>query len=73
MRILKRLFLATVSIAFLSIGTTASASTIDAFSGRWIGKGITEIQGIAFADRDLDVTIEPTEQGFTIVWKALSE
>ena len=73
MGILKRLFLATVPIAMLSIGTAASASTIDAFSGRWIGKGITENQGIAsgiaFADRDLDVTIKPTEQGFTIVWK----
>jgi hypothetical protein len=69
MGFIKRLSLATVLIAILPIGTGASASTIEAFYGQWIGKGITENKGIGFADRDLDVTIEPSERGFTLVWK----
>ncbi len=73
MGFIKKLSLATVLIAILSVGPAAAQSAIDAFSGRWIGKGITEnvgdAAGVAFADRDLDVTIKPTEQGFTIVWK----
>lgn len=69
MEFIRRLSLVTVLIVILPIGTGASASTIEAFSGRWLGKGITENRGIGFADRDLDVTIEPTDQGFTIVWK----
>lgn len=69
MGFIRRLFLTTVVIVALPFGTLASASTIEAFSGRWLGKGITENKGLGFADRDLDVTIEPTEQGFTIVWK----
>lgn len=66
---IRKLILATVVIVALPCGTAAWASSIDAFSGRWLGKGITENKGLGFADRDLDVTIEPTEQGFTIVWK----
>jgi len=62
-----------VLIALLPLGTVAAQSAIDPFYGRWIGKGITEnvgkASGVAFADRDLDVTVRPTEQGFTIVWK----
>ena len=69
MGFIKRLSLAMVLIALLPIGTGASASTIEALYGRWIGKGITENKGTEFADRDLDVTIEPTERGFTLVWK----
>ncbi len=66
---IKRLILATAMIALLPIGTGASASSIEAFYGRWIGKGITENTGIEFVDRELDVTVEPTERGFTLVWK----
>ena len=69
MGFIKILSLATVLIAILPIGTGASASDIEAFYGRWIGKGITENEGIAFADRDLDVIVEPAERGFTLVWK----
>ena len=73
MRFMGRLGLATVFIAILSVGTAASAATLDAFYGRWVGKGITENlgkeTGINFADRDLDVTVKPAEQGFTIIWK----
>ena len=69
MGFIKRLSLATVLIAILPIGSGASASAIEAFYGRWIGKGITEDAGIGFADRDLDVTVEPDERGFTLVWK----
>ncbi len=69
MGFIKRLSLATVLIAILPIGSGASASAIEAFYGRWIGKGITENEGIGFADRDLDVTVEPAERGFTLVWK----
>ena len=64
-----RLCLAAVLIAILPIGMSASASEIEAFYGRWIGKGITENVGIEFADRDLDVTVEPAERGFMLVWK----
>ena len=69
MGFIKILSLATVLIAILPIRTGASASDIEAFYGRWIGKGITENEGIAFADRDLDVIVEPAERGFTLVWK----
>ncbi len=69
MGFIKRLSLATVLIAIRPIGSGASASAIEAFYGRWIGKGITENEGIGFADRDLDVTVEPAERGFTLVWK----
>jgi hypothetical protein len=69
MGFIKRLSLATVLIAILPIGSGASASAIEAFYGRWIGKGITENEGIGFADRNLDVTVEPAERGFTLVWK----
>jgi hypothetical protein len=69
----KRLSLAVLVIAILPFGPATAEPTIDPFYGRWIGKGITENVGIAsaevFVDRDLDVTIEPTEDGFTIVWK----
>jgi hypothetical protein len=69
MGFIKQLSLATVLIAVLPIGTGASASTIEEFYGRWVGKGITENKGLVVGDRDLDVTIKPTERGFTIVWK----
>ncbi len=69
MGFIKKLSLATLLIAVLPIGTSASASTIEDFYGRWIGKGITENKGLEVADRDLDVTVEPTDRGFTLVWK----
>lgn len=71
MEFIRRLSLVTILIAILSFGTDASASTIEAFSGRWLGKGITENKGNVFADRDLDVSIEPTDRGFTILWKTV--
>ena len=69
MGFIKRLSLATVLMAVLPIGTGTSASTIEEFYGRWVGKGITENKGLEVADRDLDVTVEPTDRGFTVVWK----
>ncbi len=69
MGFIRRLSLATVLIAILPIGSGESASAIEAFYGRWIGKGITENTGIEFVDRELDITVEPTERGFTLVWK----
>jgi len=69
MGFIRRLSLATVLIAVIPVGTGAYASSIEAFYGRWIGKGITENKGVEFADRELDVSLEPTERGFTLVWK----
>lgn len=52
-----------------------AAGPIDPFVGHWVGVGITENQGpssaIAFADRDLAMTIESTDRGFSITWMAL--
>lgn len=56
MGIIKKIGLATLLIAVLPIGTSASASTIEDFYGRWVGKGIAENKGLEVADRDLDVT-----------------
>jgi hypothetical protein len=67
MGFIKKLGLATLLIAVLFIGTGASATTIEDFYGRWVGKGITENKGLEVADRDLDVTVEPTDRGFTLV------
>ena len=73
MGLMGRLVLAASLFVTLSLGTAASAATIEAFSGHWVGKGITEnadiASGVRFTDRDLDVTIKPSEDGFTIVWK----
>ncbi len=73
MDFIKRTILAAAFIAILPLGTAAAQSAIDPFYGRWIGKGITENVGVAssevFVDRDLDVTIAPTEDVFTIVCK----
>jgi hypothetical protein len=69
MKFFRKPSLVTLLVVILPIGTSASASTIEEFSGQWLGKGITENRGNRFADRDLDVTIEPTNHGFTILWK----
>ena len=53
------------------------ASSIKPFLGHWAGAGITEEQGpgsdYGFADRDLDVTIVPTGNGFRITWQTLQQ
>ncbi|MDH3737699.1 MAG: hypothetical protein OER92_00795 [Alphaproteobacteria bacterium] len=50
----------------------AQAAPIDPFVGRWVGKGITEngapAESVGFVDRDLEVTIKPTADGFSVTW-----
>lgn len=55
--------------------SSASAAPIDPFIGRWVGMGITEngapAESVGFIDRDLEVIIEATADGFNVTWKTL--
>jgi hypothetical protein len=65
------LFLAAV----LPPASTATAAPIDRFVGQWVGMGITEngapAEGVGFIDRDLEVAIEATAEGFNVTWITL--
>ncbi len=69
-------FLAVVAIfAFVTIlplASPASAASIDPFVGHWVGMGITEngapAESVGFIDRELEVTIDPTADGFNVTW-----
>jgi len=56
-----------------SPGRAAAAdATIEDFAGTWVGTGLKEEyveEGYyAYQQRDLNVTIEPTEDGFSVSW-----
>ena len=75
---MKRMFAAVAIIilaAFLPPASPANAAPIDPFVGQWIGMGITEngapAESVGFIDRDLEVTIEATADGFNVTWKTL--
>ncbi|HMB76304.1 MAG TPA: hypothetical protein VKN76_07890 [Kiloniellaceae bacterium] len=59
---------------FLQGPTRAAAedATVEDFAGTWIGTGLKEEfveEGYyAYQERDLNVTIEPADDGFTISW-----
>lgn len=70
-----KLCLNAIALALVAAASPSHASSLEAFYGHWVGSGITENEGpgsnIAFADRDLDVTIAPIEQGFRITWQTV--
>lgn len=64
-----------VFVWFPLVAVPAGAEPVDPFVGHWAGMGITEngtpAENIGFVDRELDVTIEATSNGFNITWKTL--
>ncbi len=58
--------------AFLSPVLPANAAPIDPFVGHWVGRGITEngapAESVGFVDRELEVTIDSTADGFNVTW-----
>ena len=64
-----------VLAAVLPPASPASAGSIDPFVGHWVGRGITEngapAESVGFVDRELDVTIKTTPDGFNVTWKTL--
>ncbi len=72
-------FFATAAIlvltAVLSPAAPARAAPIDPFVGHWVGSGITEngapAESVGFVDRELEVTVEPTADGFSVTWATL--
>lgn len=64
-------FLVQVPVAAFAQDTAKNA-TIEDFAGTWVGTGMKEEyveEGYyAYQDRDLNVTIEPTDDGFTVSW-----
>lgn len=71
---MRRIFaLVLVSIVGIAAGSSAGrADPIDPFVGHWQGRGITEngapAESVGFIDRELDVTVEKTEDGFRVTW-----
>ena len=77
---MRNLFVATavlVIAAVLHIPSPASAASIDPFVGHWVGRGITEngapAESVGFVDRELEVIVEATTNGFNITWKTLRQ
>lgn len=75
---MKRFFAAATILvlsAILPPASPASAAPIDPFVGHWVGRGITENGGpaesVGFVDRELEVDIEATADGFNVTWKTL--
>lgn len=73
---MKETFVAAAILVFaavLPLVSPAHAGPIDPFVGNWVGMGITENGGpaesVGFVDRELDVTIESTADGFNITWR----
>ena len=58
--------------AVLPHASPASAAPIDPFVGDWKGRGITEngapAESVGFVDRELEVSIKPTAEGFNVIW-----
>jgi hypothetical protein len=72
---LKRFFVAVAILVFTAVLPAASparAAPIDLFVGHWVGSGITEngapAESVGFIDRELEVTIDPTADGFRVTW-----
>jgi hypothetical protein len=61
-----------VLVAILPMAGPASAAPIDPFVGHWVGMGITEngapAESVGLIDRELEVTIEETTNGFNVTW-----
>jgi hypothetical protein len=61
-----------VFLAILPVAPPASAAPIDPFVGHWVGMGITEngapAESVGFIDRELEVTIKATTDGFNVTW-----
>ena len=77
---MRNLFVATaflVIAAVLHTPSPASAASIDPFVGHWVGRGITEngapAESVGFVDRELEVIVEATANGFNITWKTLRQ
>lgn len=67
---------AAVALFFLGVlasADPAAAAPIDPFVGEWEGRGITEngapAESVGFIDRELEVTIAPTADGFNVTWQ----
>ena len=58
--------------SFAPAATAAGDATLEDFAGTWIGSGLKEeflAEGFyEYKKRDLNVTIEPNDNGFTISW-----
>ncbi len=61
-----------VFAVFLSATAPARAAPIDPFVGDWEGRGITEngapAESVGFVDRELEVSIKSTVDGFNVTW-----
>jgi len=60
---------------YLAVTVPALAAPIDPFVGHWVGRGITESgalgETVGFVDRELEVDVAETADGFTITWRTL--
>lgn len=61
-----------VFAAVFPAATPARAAPIDPFVGDWAGRGITEngapAESVGFVDRELEVEIKSTAEGFNVTW-----
>ena len=59
--------------SFTPVGLAAEDAALADFAGTWVGSGLKEeflAEGYyEYKKRDLNVTIEPNDKGFTISWK----
>ncbi len=72
---MNRIFAAALVVVFTAIlpaAVPARAAPIDPFVGDWEGRGITEngapAESVGFVDRELEVSIKPTAEGFNVTW-----
>ena len=75
---MRNLVVAAVALIFAAVLppiSPAGAASIEPFVGHWVGMGITEngapAESVGFVDRELEVIVEATENGFNITWKTL--
>ncbi|NNE83179.1 MAG: hypothetical protein HKN28_04335 [Alphaproteobacteria bacterium] len=61
-----------ILLAVLPVARPASAAPVDPFVGHWVGMGITEngapAESVGLIDRELEVTIKATTDGFDVTW-----
>ncbi|NNG03469.1 MAG: hypothetical protein HKM95_05135 [Inquilinus sp.] len=68
---MRRLWAATAVTLLLAAPAAWGAALPDAFYGRWIGSGLAEgidTRALELSPRDLDVSIEPDDDGFRVQW-----
>ncbi len=71
---MNKIFAATIILVLTALlaTTPARAAPIDPFVGDWKGRGITEngapAESVGFVDRELEVSIEPAAEGFSVTW-----